>query len=247
MEETSRAFLKWTLAIIILAGVCIYALQNVGDAFSAGIAFGDPSESESASPPLSPVQSGQALPQTDFALIANAAGFFTSDGMSLGPGPQDGFVLSFPMIEGDPNCVQTARVEIPIRFATPAQLALYPSAIPDLAAVTDGGQLAEPIQLQLTTPPVVNTEANPGVLSWDVGQLYRNWATGEPFEGTTPGPTDPTAFTVIIRPYDQGAPDRRIDVPSLESPDPRPLFIWEGAPNCPTGGSEVPTAVETAV
>lgn len=247
MEETGRTFLKWTLAVIVLAGVCIYAVQNVGDAFRSGIAFGEPSESESEPQAPTPVVNGEAFPQVDFALVGNMAGFFASDGMVLGPGPEDGFVLSFPMIDGDPNCVATARVEIPVRSATPAQLALYPSAIPDLAVITEGTPVQGAIEIPLAAPPLANTEANPALLAWDVGQIYRTWATGQPFDGTTPGPADPQAFTVVIRPNDQGVPDRNIAVTSSESPEPnpRPRLVWEGAPDCPAAAG-TPTTPETA-
>lgn len=250
MEDTGRAFVKWTLAIIVLAGVCVYALQNVGDAFRAGIAFGEPSEEEDDDDPgsLGPVVNGEAPPQLDFALVANVAGFVATDGMVLGPGPQDGFVLSFPMIPGDPNCVQTARVELPIRGpATPAQLRLLPSAIADLSVIADGVPVPEPIQIELAAPPLANVEADPTLLAWDVGQIYRDWATGVPFDGTTPGPIDPEAFTVVIRPNDEGAPDRSIPVTSSESPDPnpRPRLLWEGIPGCPAT-AETPAPDETA-
>jgi hypothetical protein len=241
MEETGRAFLKWTLAIIVLAGISLYAIQNVGDAFRAGVAFGDdPSQSATAEGSGQPVVNGEAPSQADFALIDDTVGFLASDGMVIGPGPADGLVLSFPLIAGDPNCVQTARIELPVRDATPAQLALYPSAIPDPTVLTEGAEVAEPITIPLTAPPIANTEATPGLLAWDVGQLYRTWATGGSFDGT-PGPAEATAFTVVVRPNDGGAPGRSIAVASTESPDAKPRLIWEGAPGCPAGASPTPT------
>jgi hypothetical protein len=243
-EETGRAFLKWTLAIIVLAGISLYALQNVGDAFRAGVAFGDDASEAASDGSGEPVVNGEAPPQADFALIDNAVGFLASDGMAIGPGPADGLVLSFPLIAGDPNCVQTARIELPVREASPAQLALYPSAIPDLTVLTEGATVAEPITIPLAAPPIANTEATPGLLAWDVGQLYRTWTTGGSFDGT-PGPTDPAAFTVVVRPNDEGEPGRRIAVASAESPDFRPRLIWEGAPGCPAGASPTPTATAT--
>ncbi len=243
-EETGRAFLKWTLAIIVLAGISLYALQNIGDAFRAGVAFGDDASEEASDPAASgPVVNGEAFPTVDVALVNDVVGFATTDGMEIGPGPADGLVLSFPMIQGDPNCIQTATVEIPVRAATPAQLALYPSAIPDLAVLTEGTPVVQPISIPLTAPPLTNTDATPGLLAWDVAQLYRTWATAGDFEGN-PAPTEPEAFTVVIRPNDQGVPDRRIAVSSAESPDPRPHFFWEGIPGC---GGASPSPTETPV
>jgi hypothetical protein len=247
MEETGRAFLKWSLAIIVLAGICLYAIQNIGPAFRSGIAFGDDaSESPSGPEGGGAVTNGEAFPEVDFSLVNNVVGFYATDGMEIGPGPLDGLVLSFPLIPGDPNCVQTARVEIPIRAATPAQLALYPSAIPDLAALGEGVPTGDAVSIPLSTPPLTDTAANPAALVWDVGQLYRTWAMAGDFEGT-PAPTDPSAFTVVIRPNDQGVSGRLIAVASSESADPRPRLIWEGTPGCGSSPSPTPTTTTTPV
>jgi hypothetical protein len=237
MEDTPKTILKWTIAVIVLAGISFYAIQNVDDAFRAGIAFGedDPSEAEQAELPSGPVANGEAPPNIDFALVGNAVSALTTDGMTVGPGATDGLVLSFPLIPGNPDCIATANLEVPIRQGTvpqPSQFAVYPSGIADLSQLADGAPVPEPIQINLNAPPLsAPTDGTPGPMSWDLTQMYRVWATSGNYDGGE-APAVGTPFTVVVRPNDQGQPGRTLVVASAESVDVKPRLIWTGVPDC---------------
>lgn len=232
MEQTGRAFLRWTLAIIVLAGVCVYAVNNVGTAFRAGVAFGGDA-GPSPSPGTGPVASGEANPDFDYALLNNVVGFLTTDGMNVGPGAADGLVLQFPLIEGDPECVATATIEIPVRSATfPTQFALFPGGASVTGDPADGAPLPEPISINLNAPALGDTDGT-RPLSWDVAGLYRTWATQGPYDGG-PAPEAGTDFTVVVRPTGGDAPGREVIFASSEAPDLKPRLIWTGAEACGT-------------
>jgi hypothetical protein len=227
MGQTGQAILRWTLAIIVLAGVCVYAITNVDDAFRAGVAFGGDA-SESPSPGTGPVRNGEANPEFDYALVGNSVGFLTTDGMNVGPGGADGLVLQFPLIDGDPNCVATVNVEVPVRSATQtAQLALFPGGAGVTGPPVDAAPAPEPITIPVTTPPIATTDGIPGPLSWDVAGLYRTWATQGAYDGGQ-APEAGTPFTVVIRPAGD-APGREVIFASSESPDVKPRLVWTGA------------------
>lgn len=230
-EETGRAILKWSLAILLLAGLSLYAIQNVDDAFRAGVAFGGEEASDAAAPALAgPVTDGEATPQIDFAFVANSVSALTSDGMTVGPGAQDGVLLSFPLIPGSPNCVQTALLELTVRSATPTEFGVYPSTLQDLETLAETTPVAEP-NIPLAEPVRAFTDGTPGPLSWDVLTLYQTYAAGESFDGVA-APEVGSPFSVVVRPTDQGAAGRQVVFASSESPDSRPRLIWTGIPGC---------------
>jgi hypothetical protein len=245
MDERGRTFVKWVLAIIVLAAVVVYALQNVGDAFRAGLAFGDdaggPGEQDAALP-TGPVTDGVAPPQADFTLLGPTVGPPQAPALTIGPAGNDGVVLSFPVIDGDPACVQSARIDISVVEATPTELAVYPSRLTDLPSLSEGQQVPEDPVIAVDAPPIAFTDGTPGRLVWDVTELYRTFVTAGSFSGGD-APTIGTPFTVVIRPTGGDQPGRVVAFDSSEAPEPAlgPALVWSGVPGC-GGASEAAAA-----
>lgn len=241
MEDSRRMFVKWVLAIIALAAVVTYALQNVGDAFRAGIAFGDDVEAsedpgeQQASLPTGPVEDGWAPPQVDLTLLGPTIGPTQAAELTIGPAPDDGIVLSFPVIPGAPECVASARVDLSVREATPTELGVFPSRLTDLPTLEEGMPLPEDPVIAVDAPVLAFTDGTEGRMSWDVMELYRTFVTGGSWPGGDAPPVG-TPFTVVIRATDQGEEDRLVVFESSEAPPPAlgPALAWSGVPGCGT-------------
>jgi hypothetical protein len=234
-EDTGRAILKWALAILLLAGVSLYAIQNIPQAFRQGIAFGDDAASESPSPELAlngPVTDGEALPTIDFALVGSAVSALAADGMVVGPGPEDGIVLSFPRIPGTAQCVQSAVLEMTVRQGSPpTDFGVYPSALTGLEALAEASPVTDPY-IPISQPVVMTAAGTPGPLTWDVLTLYQTYAGGGTFDNGVAAPAIGAPFTIVVKPTDQGLAGRTFLFASTESPDSRPRLVWTGVPGC---------------
>lgn len=244
-------FLKWTLAIIALAGVVAYAVAQIPRAFDAGIAFGDEdggsetatatasaSEAE-ASPsapapaiPTGPVTNDVAPPAVDLALSSGVVTAVTAEEMTVGAGAQDGIVVSFPLIQGNPDCVQSARLELLVVRATPTEFGAYPSTIADPASLAEGALPPGDAAIGVDGPPLSFTNGTPGRLEWEVADLYRRWAKGEAYAGGSPPPVGTPRFTLVIRPTDGGAAGRQVVFAASETGDQGPTLAWTGLAGC---------------
>lgn len=248
--------MKWTLAIIALAGVVAYALAQIPRAFDAGIAFGDEaggSETAAASDaataatasdaeaapsasapaiPSGPVTNDVAPPQVDFALSSGVVTAVTAEAMTVGAGGQDGILVSFPLIEGNPDCVQSARLELLVVRATPTEFAAYPSSVVDPASLAEGALPPSDPVINVDGPPLSFTDGTPGRLEWEVGDLYRAWAKGEAYAGGSAPPVGTPRFTLVVRPTDGGATGRQVVFASSETGDQGPTLAWTGLAGC---------------
>ncbi len=245
MDTTGRTFVKWTLAIIVLAGVVVYAINEIPDAFSAGFAFGGESETATAqastSPsadagggavPTGPVANGVSTPTVDFALTAgNVVSEVASDGMTVGDSAEAAIVVSFPLIEGSPDCVQSARLELPVRNASPTEFAVYPSSLPDPATLADGAAAPGDPVIAVDGPPLSFTNGTPGRLTWEVGDLYRTWASGGQFPGGAAPPAGTDRFTLVVKPTGVEA-GREVTFASSETGESGPTLAWTGLAGC---------------
>ena len=213
MDTTGRMFVKWTLAIIALAGVVAYALAQIPQAFDAGIAFGgedvsetatatasDAAASPSAGPaiPTGPVTNDVSPPQVDFALTSGVVNAVAAEEMTVGAGGQDGILVSFPLIEGNPDCVMSARLEMLVVRATPTEFGAYPSSIADPTTLAEGAVTAGDPAIGVATTPLAFTDGTPGRLEWEVGDIYRGWVKGEAYAGGTAPPVGTPLFTVVV-------------------------------------------------
>jgi hypothetical protein len=177
------------------------------------------------------VTDGEALPTIDFALVASAVSALAADGMTVGPGPLDGIVLSFPRIPGTAQCVQSALLEMTVRSGTPTEFGVYPSALQGLGALAEASPVTDPY-IPITAPPVAATDGAAAPLTWDVLTLYQTYADGGTFDNGVAAPPVGSPFTVVVRPTDQGLAGRTVLFASTESPDSRPRLVWTGVPGC---------------
>lgn len=240
MTEPARTFVKWTVALLVLAGVVVYALQNVGPAFRTGLAFGDEASEGAGTGPTGPVADGNAAAQADLSIATGTVGGVGAPQLTIGPGPGDAALLVFPLIAGSPDCVATASLEVAIESATPAtELGVYASGQFDTSVLADATVVQGEVVLDRTSPPLQFTDGTPGRLTFDVTQLYRTWASGQPFANGQQVPPE-TPFTVVVRATDEGAVGRAIVMTASEAGDAGPRLLWTGTPGC--GAEAPPTA-----
>jgi hypothetical protein len=245
MQDPGRAVIRWAVAIIVLAAVVAYAIQEIPNAFQAGIAFVDEEDEEptlddvdggedaeeAADLPTGPVEAGATTPDVDFSVNDGLVNRAVGDELFIGPDGDDSVVLSFPLIEGDPNCVEGVRLELEIRSATPTELGAHPSALFDAGAVEDGSPPPGDLMLNPDPSALAFTNGTPGRLPWDVTGMYRTWATGAAFGEDRQAPVG-TPFVVAVRATDGGAPGRAVEFGSVESGDQAPTLTWTGVAGC---------------
>ncbi|MPZ89717.1 MAG: hypothetical protein GEU81_17010 [Nitriliruptorales bacterium] len=257
MEDAGRAIIKWTIVIIILTAVVAYAIQEIPGAFQAGVEFVDDEEDQESLAeegeaideevpdlPTGPVSAGAATPEVDFSVAGGQVNRRDSDELLLGSGDGDAVVVSFPLIEGDPNCVEGVRLELEIRQATETELGAYPSGLFDPDEVQNDAPPPGDLLLHTSAGALSFTNGTPGRLPWDVTELYRTWATGAPFgEDGEQAPVG-SPFVVVVKATDDGAPGRSIQFGSMEAGEQAPTLTWTGIAECGEDEGEAPDDVE---
>ena len=206
--------------------------QPDGEAAGDGDAGSEAEPSAEAELPAGPVEDGEAEAVADLALDAGAAEDFDAGTLTIGGDPDDAVVLQFDLIAGDPECIDTAQLEISVQEAQPAsELALFPAGVTDLAALEEGERVEDAV-LDPAPSVLAYTDGSPGRLRFDVTGLYQDWALGEPFaNGETAEIGEP--FTVVIRPSANATvPGRSIDFTSADSSSDEPALTWVGVDGC---------------
>lgn len=244
-----RGLLKWTLAIVVLGGIVAYSVPAAIEAAQSSISVGDdevPPEDATPSPSPGaasgpPVEDGSATAGADLTVIASTAGDPSDATLEIGPGEQDGVVLAFPLIPGDPACIASVSLEIQIDEATATQLFVYPSALFELDTVQAGPLSEDPI-LDSAPQAIAETDGSPGRLAWDLTQMYRTWANAEPFPTGGVAPAG-TPFTLVVKPEAAEA-EREVVLLSGDAAAGGPTLSWTGEEEC--GSADAP-ASENAV
>lgn len=239
-----RGLLRWTLAIVVLGGIAWYAVPAALEAAQGSISIAD-EESElaaptpSASPAITggPVEASTEEPVADATVVAGTIADLDSETLVIGPGQVDAVAVAFPQVEGDPRCVESATLLMWVEEGSEAELLVYPSGITDLASASLGP--IEELRLDPAPQAVAVTDGSPGQLRWDVSNMYRTWALGQPF--TTGGVAPEGApFTVVVKPKVEAEPGREVVFGSVESGSPPTLEIT-GVEGC---GAPAPEATD---
>lgn len=239
--------LRWVIAIGVLALVALYCIRAIAGSLGDLVVLGDDEPREplvtpvasSPPPPLGPVTSGSALPVADFASEGGVVRGATEAALSISAAPDEAFYLQFPLIEGDPTCVESVALELTVVEATASELGVVPAGVLG-ASPADGSALPDPAILVETPAALAFTDGTAGRLRWDVTTLYRQWTSGEPFAPGGTGVADGTPFAIAIR-ITQGDPDGAVVFASADgAPETSPALLWRGAEGC--GGSPAATA-----
>jgi hypothetical protein len=233
MTEPAQTFVKWTVALLVLAGVVLYALENLGPAISQGVALRGDEDSEDDGDIAAggPVTDGAVAPVVDVSVAGGTATGLTAPTLAIGPGPGDAALLAFDLVQGSPDCLATLNLEMSVLSATgPTELGAYPSGVFEATALADAGPVQGELVLDRTAPPVQLTDGTPGRLRWDVLDVYRTWASGQPFASGATVP-EGTRFTVAVRATDEGAIGREVVFDASESPS-GPTLVFTGVPGC---------------
>lgn len=228
---------RWFVALGLCALVVMVAVPMTIDAITGSLVFGDAEDDEEEDPPdgeadpvdpvgevpTGPVQDGTARAEADFVVHDGVVTQASSESLAISQ-PGEVVVAIFPLVEGDPDCVASAELQLHVQAADATELGVYAASI--RAPLDDGDQVDDP-RADDQLRAIAVTDGSPGRLLWDVSAAYRAWATGELAPAGTP-------FAVVIAPP-EGAP--ALTFSSVESgADQAPGLRWEGTPDC---GEEV--------
>lgn len=228
---------RWFVALGLCALVVMVAVPMTIDALSGSLVFDDAEDDEGqpldggdadpAEPvgevPTGPVEDGSAHATADFVLQEGVVDQAASPSLAISQAG-DVVVTIFPLIEGDPECVSTAQLELHLQEGDPTELGVYAASIH--VPLDDGAAVDDPRADQQLRAIAV-TDGSPGRLLWDVSLAYRAWAAGE----LAPAGT---SFALAIIPQEGTA---ALTFASVEGgAGQAPTLRWEGEPGC---GDEV--------
>lgn len=222
MESSVWRLLRWVIALGLCALVVVFGVPLAIDAVTRSVVIGeDAGEEEEAAGPSGPVSDGEAEPEADFTVRDGAVGPMSRTELAL---RDDGHlaVLRFPLIDGAPECVASAELQMSLLEAERTDLAVYAG---QLRTFEEGDEVGDPRQNDRVRAWAV-TDGSLGRLRWDVTDFYRDWASGNlaprgiPFVAVV-GAADPATVVFASRESDEA------DAPSL---------VWEGVPDC--GGAD---------
>lgn len=252
-DDWRWVIVRWALALVVLGLVVVYAFDGARRSLTSGVQYrGDveeepvtlPTTSPTEAPPTvapvntaliptGPVQGGTATPLVD--LTAGSGGIDPPDSndLLLGPDPGETVLLSFPLIPGSPDCVETARLQLFVRPETvgEGELRAFPSALFDLGVLAAGTPLpADPVLDAEVSVPAF-TDGSSGGLQWDVTSLYKDWSGAVALSNGQVVPPG-TPFTVAIRPSVEEQANRRIVFAASEAGAQAPTLTWNGLAGC---------------
>lgn len=225
---------RWFVAIGLCALVVFVALPMAFDALSNSLVFGEsvdpddpdveePAEDDQDAPtgevPSGPVDDGSSTPTADFIVQDGTVRASTSESLAL-TALGEAVVALFPLVEGNPDCVALAELEMEVVEAQPTHIAIYASSVhtpPD-----NGAEVGNP-RRDGATRAIAVTDGTPGRLRWDVTDVYRAWANAELAPAGTP-------FALAVVPRDE--PVRVIFTSAEAGADRAPTLMWQARPDC---------------
>ncbi|MEX2618677.1 MAG: hypothetical protein WD250_00515 [Egibacteraceae bacterium] len=228
---------RWVVALGACGVVVLVAVPMTIDAVSNSLVFGDaaddegePDDGEGAEPtepggevPTGPVEDGHARATADFVVRDGVVSQAAGESLAISGGG-DVAVTVFPLIDGTPDCVAAAELQVHMEAGDATELGVYAATI--RGPLEDGDEVAE-VSVDDKLRAVAVTDGSPGRLLWDVSAAYRAWASGELAPAGTP-------FAVVIAPSEASA---ALTFSSVEAGDEQaPTLRWEGDPDC---GDEV--------
>lgn len=228
---------RWVVALGVCALVVVVVVPMTIDALTNSVVFGDAEDDEEerdgdegadpAEPggevPTGPVEDGRARATADFVVRDGVVGQTAGESLAISE-EGDVIVTVFPLIEGDPDCVTSAELQLHMQEGDATELEVYAAGIS--GPFEDGDEVGE-VSADDQLRAIAVTDGSPGRLLWDVSAAYRAWAAGEL---APPG----TSFTVVIVPSEKSAAIRFSSVEA--GTDQAPTLRWEGDPDC---GDEV--------
>lgn len=224
---------RWVVALGACALVVVVAVPMTMDAVTNSLVFGDPEgdegepeDGEDADPtepggevPTGPVEDGQARATADFVVRDGVVGQAAGESLVISEAG-DVAVAVFPLIQGDPDCVATAELQLHMQEGDATELGVYAASI--RGPLEDGDEVGG-VNADDQLRAIAITDGSPGRLLWDVSAAYRAWAAGELAPAGTP-------FAVVVAPSDQSAAIRFSSVEAGD--DQAPTLRWEGDPDC---------------
>lgn len=230
MSPATWRSVRWLVVLALAALIVVITVPMAFNAILHSVEFGGELEAgddddETQDPgvgevPAGPVEDGTATAQADFAVRDGTVRQSTAEQLSL-EDDGDAIVLAFPLIDGNPECVATAQLQVEVLDAQPTELHVYASDVANPAEVEDGDEVGDPRRDDERRSTAVS-DGSSGRLVWDVTELYQAWALGDL---APPG----SRLTVVIRPPEPVS----IRMAAAEGDDDEaPTLAWEGVPDC---------------
>lgn len=221
--------LRWVIALGLCALVVAFGVPMAIDALTSSVVIGedieddedDTEEGEGEPPgevPSGPVSDGEAEPEADFTVREGTVDQVSRSELSL---RAEGHVavLRFPLIDGAPECVASAELQMSLLEAERTEVAVFAGP---LETFEEGEEVEDPRQDD-TQHALALTDGSPGRLRWDVTDFYREWASGDLAPAGSP-------FVVAVAAI--GSPATVIFASSEAEDEDPPTLVWEGESGC---------------
>lgn len=234
MSPETWQSLRWLVALVVALLVVVITVPLALDAVLGSLHFGDEevdpeagetadgagnSEDGDGQVPSGPVEDGSASAEADFVVRAGTVAQESAAELSLAE-EDDTAVLAFPLIDGDPECVEVAELQVQLLEADATELHVYASDIANPRDLDDGEEVSDPRRDEEIRSVAV-TDGSPGRLLWDVTGLYQDWARGDL------APLGSRLTLVIALPEATS-----VVLGASESDDEAPALAWEGVADC---------------
>lgn len=228
--ETWRS-MRWLVVLAVSALLVVLIIPMAFDAITSSVQFGeDGAEADDGEGaegdggdgevPSGPVEDGSAVADADFTVRDGIVRQAASPELSTAEAG-DALVFAFPLVDGDPGCVESAHLHLEMLEGEATELHVYASDIANPGDQEDGEEVGDPRRDDEVWSTAVS-EGNPRRLLWDITDLYRDWAMGE----LAPAGS---RLTVVVAPPQAAA----VLVASSERDATQaPTMTWQGEPDC---------------
>lgn len=228
MSPATWRSLRWLVALAVSALLIVIIIPLAFNAITSSVEFGgedaeegDEGEEENVGElPSGPVEDGAAIAVTDFAVRGEVVRQ-TADPQLAAAEAGDAIVIAFPLVDGDPECVESAHLHAQLLEGGATKLQVYASDITDPEALEDGQEVGDPRRDEKVWWTAV-TDGSPGGLLWNITDLYKAWASGE----LAPAGTQ----LVVVVATSEGVPV--VLASSEREAQQAPTLSWRGVPDC---------------
>lgn len=234
MSPATWRSLRWLVALAVCALIVVLTIPLAFDAVMRSVEFGEGGaeaeeeeeeeaveEGDGGAVPSGPVADGSTTAVADFAVRDGIVRQAADPELSMAE-DGDAIVIAFPLIDGDPDCVEAAHLHLELLESEPADLAVYASDIANPGGRENGDEVGDPRRDDEAWWITVS-DGNPGRLLWDITDLYKAWALAELAPAGSP-------FTIVVAPPEEAA---ALLVASTERQARQaPTLTWQGMPDC---------------
>jgi hypothetical protein len=178
MSELARTALKWTVAVVGLVLIVVFAVPRAISELQQAIVLDtgdDPDELPdidpgSTEPPA--IETGLVTAIADLADRNGTIQQVATETIALGTDAGSQMLVAFPPVPADTACLTEVLLEVLLLEATPTDILVRPARLRDVDALTVGGALPGDVVIGGTEPAAAVTDGSSGWLRWNVTGQY---------------------------------------------------------------------------